>query len=197
MGCSSPTGLLTLEIMPKSRLRCHSAWMLYVFEASVSKTRADLLYLIWVLFEPFPYPPRRFYSPSFFHFNSIWEGLWLTACSVLDCPSSKSSPSTSPLPSSSESESVSFALSFQNQVAVSASSLLVSVVLGLSLSILGCNELWTELVSNLLFLKNSTEAALAAFYCSHWRLEGIMIKLGQLVYSFNYDGIRWLWWEIE
>ena len=196
LDCFSLTGLLTLEVIPKLQFCCHSAWMLYVFEASFSKSRALLLYLIWILFEPFLYPPQRLFSPSFFYFNSACEAWWLTTCFVLDC-SCKSFLSPSPTSSSSPSESILSAFSFHNQVAVSFSSLvlagLVSIVLALSLYTLGrCNKLWTELASSLLFLKSSTEAALTALSYLHWRLECIVIKLKQLMYSFNNE-IRWLW----
>lgn len=38
-----------------------------------------------------------------------------------------------------------------------------------------------ELASNLSFLKNSTDAALAAFHCSRRRLDGLTVRLGQVI----------------
>lgn len=107
----------------------------------------ELIYcLIRVLFDPFPYPPRRLSSPSLFYFISTFETSRLTVCS-----SSSPSPSSISLPSSSVSEPVSFALSFQSQVPDSLSLSLVSVVLSWSSSILYWVELGSELASDFLF----------------------------------------------
>ena len=164
MGYFSSTWLLVAwEIMPRSRLHYHNAWILYVFEAFFSKSRTDLLCFIWVLFEPFLYLQQRFCSHLLFYLSSILGEVM--ACFILDYSSSKSYSLISPQPSFLKLESVSFAFSFQNYVLDSAFLSLVSVVLSLSLSVSNCTKVRGELTSNLLFLKNSTKVALAAFCC--------------------------------
>lgn len=62
--------------------------MLYIFEASFFKSQANLLYLIQILFDLFPYSPQKLSFPSVFYFISNLETSRLTACFVLGCFSS-------------------------------------------------------------------------------------------------------------
>lgn len=154
---SIPAWLLTLEAILKLQFYYYNTWILYIFKTFFSKSQAHLLYLIWVLFKSFLYPTQRLFSPSFFHFNSIYKVLWLITRFVLDC-FSKFFLFTSLLSFFSSSKSVLLLLLFQNLIIVSSSlfvlAWLLSMVLGLSLFTLGwCNKLWIELTSSFLFLK--------------------------------------------
>lgn len=138
---SNSTRLLTLKIIPKLWLCCYKAWMLYVFEVFFSKSWADLLCFIWVLFKLFSYLPQKLFSLSFFYFNLACKTWWLIDCSILNY-FFKSFLSLFLTFFSSSFKSVLLALSFQNQVTISSLSFilfgLVSIVFSLLLYILGC-----------------------------------------------------------
>ena len=111
VSCSSPAWLLADELIPKSLFCCHSARISYVLEASFFKFWADFCFLIWVLLDPFLYPPQSFSSPFLFHFISTLWVSELAASFALDLSPFKSF-SWLLFPSFSISESVSLALSF-------------------------------------------------------------------------------------
>lgn len=138
MGGPSPTELLAAEIMPRSRFRCHSAWMLYVFEASFSNSRADLLShssSFWSLSIPstktvFSVPILLYLNLRNFKTNGLSFFFPFSFLNII---------------------TLLFRIRAQSQVPDSLSLSLVSVVLSWSSSILYWVELGSELASDFLF----------------------------------------------
>lgn len=127
-----------------------------------------------MLFEPFLYPTQKLCSFSLFHFVSILEDIQLIFCCILDYSTSQSFSSN--LHSFSKSKFILFEFLFQYQIINFSSILLVLFVLSLSLSILSCVDLDSELASSFLFLKDLMKVVQTTFKYWYCCFNYMMIK---------------------
>ena len=179
--CSSPTWLLTAEILPRSIFHCHNSLILFVFEAYFSNSKAAFCTFFNIDIESFLYAPQSLSFLFLFYFIST-SGL--TILFVLNFSifgfDLLFSPSFFPLfLSFLMSESLSFGFSFQNQVPDLPFISLISVVLSLSSSILSCAKLKTKLTSTFLFFEDKTTTAFTYFSCMRWCFDGMIVRLGK------------------